>query len=132
MHPGYMIPDRLPWRHRARPSATLHEIQVRPEGRTCSHDVTKCRRPRQGETGCRGLAHLRTTYKAAPPFVIFERWAPRTMASGDFSHCHLSFPGFVHQDRSTSALRVVAKTAPWPLLRFEHQSTLHRVAMHVA
>ena len=31
-HPGYMIPDRLPWRHRARPSATLHEIQVHPEG----------------------------------------------------------------------------------------------------
>ena len=28
--PGYMIPDRLPWHHRARPSATLHEIQVRP------------------------------------------------------------------------------------------------------
>ncbi len=24
--PGYMIPDRLPWRLRARPSATLHEI----------------------------------------------------------------------------------------------------------
>jgi hypothetical protein len=23
---GYMIPDRLPWRLRARPSATLHEI----------------------------------------------------------------------------------------------------------
>src|SRR5438270_1618250 len=29
---GYMIPVRLPWRHRARPSATLHEIQVHPEG----------------------------------------------------------------------------------------------------
>jgi hypothetical protein len=28
MHPRYMIPDRLPWRLRARPSATLHEIQV--------------------------------------------------------------------------------------------------------
>ena len=28
--PGYMIPVRLPWRLRARPSATLHEIQVRP------------------------------------------------------------------------------------------------------
>ena len=28
-HPGYMIPVRLPWRLRARPSATLHEIQVR-------------------------------------------------------------------------------------------------------
>ena len=25
-----MIQDRLPWRLRARPSATLHEIQVRP------------------------------------------------------------------------------------------------------
>src|SRR5215472_16017806 len=29
--PGYMIPDRLPWRLRARPSATLHEIQVCPK-----------------------------------------------------------------------------------------------------
>ena len=37
-HPGYMIPDRLPWRLRARPSATLHEIQVRSEERTCSCD----------------------------------------------------------------------------------------------
>jgi hypothetical protein len=35
-HPGYMISDRLPWRLRARPSATLHEIQVRSEERTCS------------------------------------------------------------------------------------------------
>src|SRR5579863_4458633 len=40
-HPGYMIPDRLPWRHRARPSATLHEIQVRSEERTCSEDCYK-------------------------------------------------------------------------------------------
>jgi hypothetical protein len=37
-HPGYMIPDRLPWRLRARPSATLHEIQVRSEERTCCGD----------------------------------------------------------------------------------------------
>src|SRR5579864_1295288 len=42
-HPGYMIPDRLPWRLRARPSATLHEIQVRSEERTCSHDATETR-----------------------------------------------------------------------------------------
>jgi hypothetical protein len=27
--PRYMIAMRLPWRLRARPSATLHEIQVR-------------------------------------------------------------------------------------------------------
>lgn len=40
-HPGYMISDRLPWRLRARPSATLHEIQVRSEERTCSFDVTE-------------------------------------------------------------------------------------------
>src|SRR5208282_462208 len=40
-HPGYMIRDRLPWRLRARPSATLHEIQVHPEGRTCSLDATE-------------------------------------------------------------------------------------------
>jgi hypothetical protein len=27
---GYMIQIRLPWRHRARPSATLHEIPSSP------------------------------------------------------------------------------------------------------
>src|SRR5258707_4870183 len=27
---GYMTPIRLPWRHRARPSATLHEIPSLP------------------------------------------------------------------------------------------------------
>src|SRR5215471_18312696 len=47
-HPGYMIPDRLPWRLRARPSATLHEIQVYPQGgQTCSKYVTKHRSGRQ-------------------------------------------------------------------------------------
>ena len=40
-HPGYMIPDRLPWRHRARPSATLHEIQVCSEEQTCDVDFTR-------------------------------------------------------------------------------------------
>jgi hypothetical protein len=43
-HPGYMISDRLPWRLRARPSATLHEIQVRSEERTCSQDGTEFNR----------------------------------------------------------------------------------------
>lgn len=33
---GYMIPIRLPWRHRARPSATLHEIQPAPKGKLVS------------------------------------------------------------------------------------------------
>ena len=39
--PRYMIALRLPWRLRARPSATLHEIQVRPKGQTCSFDHMK-------------------------------------------------------------------------------------------
>jgi hypothetical protein len=39
LHPEYMIPGRLPWRHRARPSATLHEIQVYSEEQTCSNDT---------------------------------------------------------------------------------------------
>src|SRR5579871_4998460 len=47
-HPGYMISDRLPWRLRARPSATLHEIQVCPEGQTCSRYATERRDRRQG------------------------------------------------------------------------------------
>ena len=47
-HPGYMISDRLPWRLRARPSATLHEIQVRSEERTCSDDGTEFITGRQG------------------------------------------------------------------------------------
>ena len=37
---GYMIQIRLPWRHRARPSATLHEIPVCPEEQTCPYDAT--------------------------------------------------------------------------------------------
>ena len=43
-----MISARLPWRHRARPSATLHEIQVRSsiQRRTnCPDDATKCNSP---------------------------------------------------------------------------------------
>jgi hypothetical protein len=39
--PRYMIAVRLPWRLRARPSATLHEIQVRSEERTCSGKFTE-------------------------------------------------------------------------------------------
>ena len=37
---GYMIPIRLPWRHRARPSATLHEIPLCPERQSYLHNAT--------------------------------------------------------------------------------------------
>jgi len=52
-HPGYMISDRLPWRLRARPSATLHEIQVRSEERTCPVDVTEVNSARSRSNFCR-------------------------------------------------------------------------------
>src|ERR1019366_10138982 len=48
---GYMIPIRLPWRHRARPSATLHEIQVCPEGQTCCWYTTAAGCARQEGKG---------------------------------------------------------------------------------
>jgi hypothetical protein len=44
----YMIAVRLPWRLRARPSATLHEIQVRSEERTCLDYATERGGKRQG------------------------------------------------------------------------------------
>jgi hypothetical protein len=68
-HPGYMISDRLPWRLRARPSATLHEIQVRSEERTCSDDGTEVNGARSSsilipvETGGR---YFSNTGKNAP------------------------------------------------------------------
>jgi hypothetical protein len=37
----YMIKIRLPWRHRARPSATLHEIPLCPERQSCPYDATQ-------------------------------------------------------------------------------------------
>jgi len=59
--PEYMIPVRLPWRLRARPSATLHEIQVRPERRTCSAYTTQTRAGRQEKVNlgnrCLSKAH---------------------------------------------------------------------------
>jgi hypothetical protein len=72
-HPRYMIPDRLPWRLRARPSATLHEIQVRSEERTCSCDgiepsdptsrgnsfTTKGRKVHEGNLGIASFAFRR-------------------------------------------------------------------------
>jgi hypothetical protein len=54
------------------------------------------------------------------------------MVSGDFPDSELSSARCIYQNWAMSAFSVVAKTAPWPLLRFEHQSTLHWVAMHVA
>lgn len=56
-HPGYMIRDRLPWRLRARPSATLHEIQGQFRRADWSINHINSQGSRQGEiTGHSGLA----------------------------------------------------------------------------
>ena len=46
----YMIATRLPWRHRARPSATLHEIQSQPAKVNLEIDVTGATRVCQAST----------------------------------------------------------------------------------
>ena len=52
--PGYMIPDRLPWRLRARPSATLHEIQSWPKKwANLEEDVTRHMAVCQGRAAIR-------------------------------------------------------------------------------
>jgi len=47
---GYMIPDRLPWRLRARPSATLHEIGSAPKSELVPTMLQKWAGPRQVES----------------------------------------------------------------------------------
>ena len=49
--PGYMIPDRLPWRLRARPSATLHEIGFTPKSELVGMMVLQFGGGRQGAVG---------------------------------------------------------------------------------
>ena len=58
----YMIAVRLPWRLRARPSATLHEIQVRSEERTRCLSCYKmsCRTSREKLSAMHQLAGTRS------------------------------------------------------------------------
>jgi hypothetical protein len=84
-----MIPDRLPWRHRARPSATLHEIQVHStikiEEWTCCYDATKCRRPRQGESQLQEISCRvgRTLLSADFDFELDGRGGPHSDSGFD-------------------------------------------------
>ena len=72
-HRGYMIPNRLPWRRRARPSATLHEIQVRSEERTCSDDATKFIIGRQEDHFLRGQWRSRLNSSSKSGRAFFWR-----------------------------------------------------------
>src|SRR5207302_6455313 len=81
VHLGYMIPDRLPWRLRARPSATLHEIQVRSEERTCSDDVTEFSSDRQGRkvsSLAERVENGKNTEKKPTISAVLHRHGPRS------------------------------------------------------
>ena len=51
------------------------------------------------------------------------------MVSGDLPHVKLRFLRFVHQNRTALFILVVAKAAPSPLLRFEHESAFYWILM---
>jgi hypothetical protein len=54
------------------------------------------------------------------------------MVSGDFPDVKLGFPLLVHHYGPWFSAGIVAIAAPRPLSGFQHQSALHRIAMHVA
>ena len=70
--------------------------------------------------------------QVAPRFVIFEAWAFLLLTSRDFPDPKLGSPQLVHQHGTGLVISVVPKAAPRPLLRFQHQASLHRIPMHVA
>ena len=47
------------------------------------------------------------------------------------SPLHLRRPLLVHQHGAAFAVSIAAEATPLPLLRFQHQSTAHRIAVHV-
>jgi len=53
------------------------------------------------------------------------------IVSGDFPHVKFSFLRLVHQNGIGLPKLVMAEAVPCPLFRFEHESTLHRILMHV-
>ena len=70
--------------------------------------------------------------EAAPFVAIFDEWGFMLIVSADLPYTKLCCLRLVHQNRAALAVLVVSKTTPSPLLRLEHQSTLHRILMHIA
>ena len=71
------------------------------------------------------------TNEAAPLVAVFDGWGLVPMVSGDLPHVKFSFLRLVHQNGAALPKLVMAEAAPHPLFRFEHESTLHRILMHV-
>jgi hypothetical protein len=108
---GYMIPIRLPWRHRARPSATLHEIQPTPKGKlvfTMLHVQVGLVNQKLGYWATfilprfnviRGKAQLDGSRHNEALYALVERIQPQT---GEPCYCHSPqlFRLQFHQDSS--------------------------------
>src|SRR6266496_2860807 len=84
-----------------------------------------------------------TTNEVAPPLRLRSGPALRGVRRVGYleplPRKGLSFPGlqfcavlFVYHHRSWFAVSIPAEAAPRPLLRFQHQSPFHGVAMHVS
>ncbi len=54
------------------------------------------------------------------------------MVSGDLPHVKFGPWWLVDQNSTALPILVMAKTAPSPPFRLEHQSTPHRILMHIA
>ena len=63
---------------------------------------------------------------------MFDGWGFMLMVSGDFPHVKLDPLRLVYENSTALSVLVVSKTAPCPLLRFEHESAFYRILMHVA
>jgi hypothetical protein len=63
--------------------------------------------------------------------VLFDGWAFGLMISGGFPHVKSRSLCFIHYYGSRFPVFVVSKTTPRPLLRFEYESMLYRILMHI-
>ena len=146
--PGYMIPVRLPWRLRARPSATLHEIQVRPclmkTGQTCVQNlntstVVLVNRKRGGVVGyfvipteARNLALRRDSQKTKPTLRLFAQAVLSVGAAVFLWNLRRSKPGQSSRLADGSDLQIVVRTdskwnrSPPELGRSVRFSSVHR------
>jgi hypothetical protein len=70
--------------------------------------------------------------KAAPLVAVFDGWGFMLMVSGDLPRVKFGPLWLVYENGTALSVLVVSKTAPCPLLRFEHESAFYRVLMHVA
>jgi hypothetical protein len=69
---------------------------------------------------------------AAPPFAVFEGWEARTSSLPGHADFEYSRFLLIDQDWSGLSVHIVAMADPSPLIGLENQTSLHRVAVHIA